>query len=978
MTFTFYRNPDDIVLNNGSSLRYILYPHTYRLALDESLDSAKITIQNTQKDPFPQLSFIKAEEDTEEVIWWIVSGDTVTVKTVTPLTYVHEVDLIEPTKWLERFSVGVKTFTQPLVAPHVPISVDCMETNYLSIPPEVASFVSKIEEDNLSAANDTSVFYPERGGILPNGFLSSPIYYSPVNNSFPTVESLFEKMKSENPSVFENVPALAFSEKYSAISCNGSSLPPSGNYIFDDGKNDIWYFVAWTNTPTVVSVSYAFFHYQTYVYTYTDTTAKDLSVCANELLQSVEILQEGEATRFELTARAQQLLQSTKAPEMTFSGTTLREALDDIFGNVQAVTRLVVRQNTGRESPFFIDYDTLIPQGEEDMRAYDESLKGYTAANGLDDYATALDSTVENLVEYTDGGMVDPAPGMFRSLRTEDASYRVTETTGKILLAYPIEKLEKVEVFLQEENETFDITSFLYESTEYGILSSYDDLYPLTKAYALRYTFGSNVIDGFDFEIPNAVSQIFERPSIVNIINAVAGTNYSDLETLSFTSILFRVTYVPIVSARIRCRKEAGTESIIAYNQSASKVDSVSFGKNMFGALKRMGNGSIIREYFGGKKTPVPKCGRYLKGSDNVITAVTVQVLPYEKRVQLVLSKDFNRLSQYIGIKSYQRIFEVSERMAVDRNVIYEESISVGTERPSNIVGNSILSENSVLRVVSSYTTTNQSTNPITYAICQGFSENGLNFTKTVHPVITLGIGNAFAFVWHYYDNYSAGRNVSQVQGIIDGRTQLYSLSSDVPYSGETGRIDKLSFLLSSNTSPIGFSTSYETQRRVADEYPKYSKDISEANPFANTGDTKRIRIKKDSRERISVTYQINLFGRDGVVVSPQCASLSSIIGEQTVNGARRSFKFYLLSKAPNNLDVKLNSADVISSYDLGAGTETVGGINYYFLTPSGSLPVVSPAAWCIADSQGNIAFSKSGTMQAMPKIYFNAERKRV
>ena len=60
-------------------------------------------------------------------------------------------------------------------------------------------------------------------------------------------------------------------------------------------------------------------------------------------------------------------------------------------------------------------------------------------------------------------------------------------------------------------------------------------------------------------------------------------------------------------------------------------------------------------------------------GSDYYVSAVTVAVNIDNIEFSVSFSKNFNRLSQYIGINSQWRSYEISDRIAYKRNIVYRD-----------------------------------------------------------------------------------------------------------------------------------------------------------------------------------------------------------------------------------------------------------------------------------------------------------------
>lgn len=123
---------------NGEDL---LTPVSEQYNLDESLDNASITLAFIdRKEPFKPFTFVKLDNDDptttgvlDDAEFWLVQNDQVT-EYPTLGRFTHKILLVETTKYLERFMVGTKTVTQPLVA------------DYSKIPTRSAErFISKWE-----------------------------------------------------------------------------------------------------------------------------------------------------------------------------------------------------------------------------------------------------------------------------------------------------------------------------------------------------------------------------------------------------------------------------------------------------------------------------------------------------------------------------------------------------------------------------------------------------------------------------------------------------------------------------------------------------------------------------------------------------------------------------------------------------------------------------------------------------------------
>jgi hypothetical protein len=138
--------------------------------LDESLDSAVIAIPRlTRKLPFKRFSRIRISKNDNQgniiTADWLIYSTKAEISTKSAVEanrrYNHTLAMIEPAKWLEKFIIGTKTFTQPLdgtqitldeaieqiikLAPFVPLELQ-PETRLVELD---STFASEIEDDRL-------------------------------------------------------------------------------------------------------------------------------------------------------------------------------------------------------------------------------------------------------------------------------------------------------------------------------------------------------------------------------------------------------------------------------------------------------------------------------------------------------------------------------------------------------------------------------------------------------------------------------------------------------------------------------------------------------------------------------------------------------------------------------------------------------------------------------------------------------------
>lgn len=953
MKIIFYETHDP---QNGVEYQV---PYTVSVSsfLDEELDNTAVELTKIERaEPFKPFSIAEFKPTEEESIYWLVASDS-SVKDIATGRYTHTVQLIEPTKWLERWMVGNKAVTQKL-------------SNYIGN----TGFVPIVGRKQLSETFDVITGLALSGGYTLE-LKSTNAYKMPL-----------EAFKDE---INIYLPA-AFSEFNADMQAYGYFdageivyVLQNGNIIreieIDDtkrfGKEEIYesfipeygeITLVYIIIPKTASGPY-YGEYSTFAKV--EVSPIYYSNAANTMIATAQNLLEGEDGIFSLDSSS---LPSGNCPEIVVSNATLREALDEIGKTFGAISRLDIYKSGGKFA-YKIGFEKFC---KDEIASLPDLPGEVIYSQSCEDFCTALDATVDNLVQYADGGtIIDPAVDAFRTLRSEDASYRVTEGNCEILTEFPIERLDHLWVSIKGINSgktrTVDIAKYCYESSEYSLLSSYIASYPYSKAYALEYTLGSKGIRSLNFEQEAAISQLFKKPAIVNIINKEFATTYNDLRTLDFTELLFRAEYVPTGTARVRMRKpwSGGMhESVLPFNQSAAKLDSAAFGRSMFGNVIRMGNVQTAYIFTLPLSYHLPERGCRI-GEDGYLAEVKVEYGPASKKATFTVVQGFNRLSAYVGVNQTLRLFEISERMSLDRHLIVEDFCAIGTaqtylERPTSVKDNLV----AVFENLFSYVAHPQT--PRIIARATGYSQD-YPMRSVFKPCLTYALGNSIVISFGFLDNYSAGRRIDNILYQDD----FFKTMTDVSYADAFGRIDLLEVDFMRGVPSRVFSSESDqiaNDMAIANALPAVDGEtLNElaADYFARfTNGTNAIVVNKDSREAIKgVTYQINIMERDGVRVSPNFA-------ECTGFGSQGSNLFLvLLNKPINNLTQTVRNADMIGGTRYRA-THTASTPNGFSVTfdglPSG---LSSMLAWAVIDDKGRFCFGKNERLtDSSITVYFS------
>lgn len=555
--------------------------------------------------------------------------------------------------------------------------------------------------------------------------------------------------------------------------------------------------------------------------------------------------------------------------------------------------------------------------------------------------------------------MIDPARGngttAYRSVRTEMAYTRVTESNAYAPTQNAIYTVEKVMCGILDVNgdtptdswyiKPVEITPYVFEATEYnGNLTDYDGSYPKSKAFAIYYTLGQPGLRGMFYRAPRPrdliVPQAYlEKYSIVNILSALTSEHtiqqIDDFLQQHAGNLVFQISYRPIFSALLSHEKQAYTAGEKKfeqpYAQGENLIESLYYGENIKGVSARLGNVDEERTFLFKHYSDIPTVAQTIDGK--AISAVHIQLLPNAYKATVALTRDFNRISQFVGVDSQKHIYEVSERNTYDRSVLLKSYLVVGGSS-----GDTAPFSVSVLPFRRLLTGTNEADKSVTMAVAQGKSFTGANLTAVSLPVMASALGNAMLFSFRYEDNYSAGKKGRWIDDNVSGSNIRGVWMDDVRYTDYYGRMKWLRFNLYTSAAgsdlavpPLDLPNA--TRGNPADGLISMGADYL---------------IDKDSREKISVNYEIECkTANPDLVIGSAMAYLCDMVNPSPVPRP----KLYLMLKPPAVSKFAREIPNLPASSDLvyGVSDFTVGNAtnNSFSLDPFVSS--VKVYGWIIA-----------------------------
>lgn len=681
----------------------------------------------------------------------------------------------------------------------------------------------------------------------------------------------------------------------------------------------------------------------------------------NRVLDLAEPIRKGETPRFRLQGMnadgsiqegsQADLFNQILSPEFAFTKQTLRECLQQVGEIIHGEPRLSIAQDTEGTYYYEVSYD-LYGQTEKWKHANRAYVKKDVTQN-VNSYASSVDTHAENLLNKRGddyGTITEPYANGAKTVRTEQMYVQITETNMLIPTQFPVYTVEKLE-WVRSNNGTLqsvDITPYLFESSIYGArLSSYDSQYPYSKAYALMYTQGEKNITQLSFKPENPISAVFENYAILNILRAASGDNNLSFDEYSYPQLAFRVTYTPFYQSRVGQTKVDYEDylrpAVMIYNQQSNVVDSRAYGENLKGVIARLGNAEKSYTYRLSRLSQIPKAGMMFD-DDYAISAVYTEILPTVINCTIGLTKNFNRISQYVGISSVKRYSQVSQTMALDRNILWQEYIIVGDETQS-YTGGTRMSENFMAYVAATFTQ-DTSFQQFTNVTAWGKTGEDTMLPYVSLPLIASAFGNSIVYSWQYEDNYSAGAVSSYQTGGTGSATVTGYYQDNYQYTDYYGRLYYYGFYI----APQGQQITASNFLDVGNALPQGEPNPAGQPTYISTLGGNAYIVRKDNRERLQCNFQVNFVtNRSGLIIGSALASLNPSIK----GGNGQAAKLYVfpvtINKFAQNvqaLGIKLTSytglpvtvgTPVGNTFTLTAGINgqfTYGGKSWAICTP--------------------------------------------
>ena len=329
-------------------------------------------------------------------------------------------------------------------------------------------------------------------------------------------------------------------------------------------------------------------------------------------------------------------------------------------------------------------------------------------------------------------------------------------------------------------------------------------------------------------------------------------------------------------------------------------VESDRYGERLKGYIARLGNKQVVRTYNFAQFEDLPQCGQlmYVEDEYMYVSLINANLDQNKVKATILLTPQFNRLSEYVGLNSEYRLYDVSEKQAVERLVNYTEKCYINYRATSASSKVPFIKSNayySIFQTLGRRADYDAGEVP-TAALVQ---VSGTWFARTLDKRAS---GNSLVFEFAFDDNYGVGyQSIPNSVSIDAARIQRL-----VPYGNVYGEFDtmRVQFVPKAFTNSADKMNSYPAinSEYLTDVYPLFDTSSLEDNsvvyPFL---------IDKDNKEQINFTYQLNFISEIKSVVlgtaffrnNDLLIDRSGLTGEQRV---ALNPSIYLIKKRLNML----------------------------------------------------------------------------
>lgn len=711
-------------------------------------------------------------------------------------------------------------------------------------------------------------------------------------------------------------------------------------------------------------------------------------------LETVDLYIDPNFRPFQISEQARNLLDGIISPEFNFKGLTLREALDQVASVLDGISRLNNRS------------ELIIDRFNDLKNKINGEYTNYSVQQNLNLYASNMQVDVANpLSDQTPQYEVYPGEGLYTTFRSRDFIFnndsKFIPTFNRI---YRVDKIifhVEVEVLLNGSTDFFEFKDIVLDErvVEKRLYETFDrsgsvppNINDFTQKDTIFYTYGEkNISAGETFGLFNtdealelalslaAVKQLAEE----GIVPADMDTQLYDdfttgdewqvrvLGTFNNSEILSRVYYKPLPTS-LYFQVEKDTVDDIKYyssltgNQTTRIVDINDFGDSTRSKVNRLGNSELQLSHRVKNYSDSYNVGDFTEENFIIVNKEVIIDREYFT-INYLLSRDFNKISQFIGIDQEIRQYEIGESgRTIERDLLYNEYIELTPGFSNETIEQTNDSQFAKQQAIEDFWNPLDSSvtsfTPIKYGT---ITTDTINYDILVPlNVVTGGNTMSFSFV-------TSEPSSVQTQLIREG---LRDLNYPLRYTDESGRFDDLNVKFYDEPFDIGEIATNDDEDRfydIGDQLPRITEGLVATEKFGTD-----FYVKKDNREIINMNVLYHVLSMD---------KRKLVVGESiTVNNS-------WVSETPKGLSLRLYKKEDFGVYEDSLFTEkdreTVIGYTEYDEITSPSIIIdhtnnkiivdedfTNYDAWALVDDDSKPYFLMNGKEDT---IFYSFKNKR-
>ena len=334
-------------------------------------------------------------------------------------------------------------------------------------------------------------------------------------------------------------------------------------------------------------------------------------------------------------------------------------------------------------------------------------------------------------------------------------------------------------------------------------------------------------------------------------------------------------------------------------NQTDVVVDSIKFGNNMYGKLIRTGNNSYTVTEWLQDYSQIKHKGELYRIQGELYYVAQATHIFYATYIvsKITYSKDYNELSQVIGIPSEPRFYEISEQSLIWRELAINDFVLL-TDNSNNLSIDYESGENYLIDITHlARLIFGAGTDFAKYALTVFKGDKDVNtydqtvgesdlYLELLNPINAYASENTLTYEWDMKDNYSAGDQVLPCaeNSNVAVNTRAYKTLRAVKYTDIYGRAALLDFYILGNKGLTDLSqdeisafpnSPIKTKNFAQDTRPfvgstTFDLLASNVKAYDTNFNGRGIGLLKDCREAMSINYNLQLItNSDTFVVSP-------------------------------------------------------------------------------------------------------------